>query len=103
VRERKEEWRDNFYTVEGYETERIRPAIRKLLLAIFILLNLVCSFSSHMTTSPKSFLHTQGEHSLPAELFLNTNQGGQLLAFVVVWASLYSDTAVIICIEECNI
>ena len=30
----------NFYTVKGYETERFRPAIRKLLLVIFILLNL---------------------------------------------------------------
>jgi len=28
---------------------------------------------------------------------------GQLLAFVVVWASLHCDTAAIICIEGCNI
>jgi len=41
----------------------------------------------------------QGEHSLPAELFLCTNQGGQLLVSVIVWASLFSDTAATVCSE----
>jgi len=52
-----------------------------------------------MTTSPKSSLHTQVEHSLPAELFLKTNQSGQLLVLLIVWVSLYFDTAATIYIE----
>ena len=52
-----------------------------------------------MITSSKSFLHTQGEHSLPVDLFLNTNQRGQLLVVVIVCAMLYSDTAAAIYIK----
>ena len=46
--------------------------------------------NSSSPTSPKSSLHTQGEHSLPAEMFLNSNQAGQLLVFVIVWPPSYS-------------
>jgi len=40
-------------------------------------------------------LHSQGGHHFPAEVLLNTNEGGQLLAFVIL---LDSDTAATICI-----
>jgi len=55
-------------------------------------------FSLQMTTSPKFFLHLQGEHPFPAELLLSTNQEGQLLALTMVWMLLEADTALTICV-----
>jgi len=56
----------------------------------YLLLGHCMTYNSSSPTSPKSSLHTQGEHSLPAEMFLNSNQAGQLLVFVIVWPPSYS-------------